>query len=321
MENTILFSIKDFLIFWDSLFFEKINYPSLGIFRIFIGIIYLCKMFLLLNKRYEYFGVNGFYPYDSWKIDYKKNIYFSVFHYLKPNNLSVDIVLFSSIISALFLTIGFCTEIFCVISYLLFLSLNHRNLFIWNAGDSLFRIILFLLIFSGCGYYMSIDNIIYNRKQLDIYIEPWIVRLIQIVLVTVYFHAFYSKLQNSELWIKGTGLYYSLNNKMVTRYCPNLNKYVFVFLNYATLIAESVLVLGIFFEETSTFCIFILMFMHLLFEIFLRINLFGPIMIACLILFLNNNIIIKILSEFELVLTKSIFSGIFYSCEQLSCLG
>jgi hypothetical protein len=34
-----------------------------------------------------------------------------------------------------------------------------------------------------------------------------------------------------------------------------------------------------------------------LFEIFLRLNFFGIIMVSCLILFLNNNDIIKILTH------------------------
>lgn len=297
VESNNLFTIKDFINCWDNLFFEKINYPSLGVFRILIGIICLCKIFLLLRNRYEYFGAKGFYPHEAWEIDYKKDTYLSVFHYLKPNNFSVDLVLFFSIISSLFLTIGFCTEFFCSIIYCLFVSLNHRNLYIWNSGDCLLRIILFLLIFSGCGYYLSVDNIIYNRSQLDFCIVPWIVRLIQIVVLNVYFHAVYTKLQNGEVWLKGTGLYYSLSNKMVNRYLltPYINKYIFVFLNYAILLVESIIVLGLLFEETSTICVFFLIFVHLLFEILLRLNLFGTIMIACLLLFLKNDTMLFVL--------------------------
>lgn len=288
------------LVYFEDLFGE-INIPSLGITRILFGIICLCKIYLLLKNRYEYFGVKGFYPYKTWEINCKKNEHFSVFHYLKPNNFSVDFVLFFGAISSFFLTIGFCTEVSCFITFCLITSLNNRNQFIFNGGDSLLRIMLFLLIFSNCGFYISVDNAIYNRKQLEICINPWIVRLMQIVVIKVYFGAFYAKLLCSDLWLKGTGLYYSMNTKIANRYDLNkyLNRPAFIFLNYAILAAESVLVLGLIFKETSTICVFILIFMHLLFEIFLRINLFGIIMVACLFLFLRSdviNIFIKLLN-------------------------
>lgn len=296
-----MFTINNFIICWYNLFFDKINYPSLGIFRILIGIVCLLKIFLVSKNRYEYFGVKGFYPYRTWENDHKKHMYFCVFHYLKQNDFSVDMVLILSAISSFFLTIGFLTEFSCLVIYCLIVSLNHRNIYIWNSGDCLLRIMLFLLIFSGCGYYLSVDNIIYNRSQLEICISPWIVRLMQIVLLNVYFHAFYTKMHNSDSWIKGMGLYYSLSNKMVARYnlIPYINKYIFIFSNYITLLAESVLVLGLLFKETSTICVFLLIIMHLLFEIFLRLNLFGITMIACLILFLENDIIIKLLTEIK----------------------
>ena len=294
-----MFYFKDFIDCWNNLFFDQINYPSLGIFRILIGIICLFKLFLLLSNRYEYFGAKGNYPYNSWKNYYEKNYYFSIFHYLKPNDFSVDIVFFLGIVFSLFLILGFCTEISCFVTYLLWLSLHHRNVYMFNSGDCLLRIMLLLLIFSGCGYYISFDNVIHHRKQLDLCISPWIVRLMQIILLNVYFQSVYSKLHYSEVWIKGTGAYYSLNNKSVNRYDLSLflNKYVFIFLNYNILIAESIIVLGLIFKETSTICVFILIIIHVLFEIFLRLNFFGIIMVSCLILFLNNNDIIKILTH------------------------
>lgn len=298
MEDGFLFAIKDLIVFFDDLFFNKTNYPSLGLFRILVGLICLFKILSLLRYRYEYFGIKGAYPHRVWENDHKKNIFLSVFHYLKPNNFNLNLILFSIIISSLFLTIGFCTELSCFITYFLLLSLHHRNIYIINSGDCLLRIMLFLLIFSGCGYYISVDNIIYNREQLNACISPWIVRLMQILLLNVYFHSVYAKLHNSEVWINGTGLYYSLNNKSVSRYDLNLylNKYAFIALNYGILIAQSVLVLGMLFKETSTISVFLLLFMHLFFEILLRLNFFGVIMMACLILFLNNEIIIKILT-------------------------
>lgn len=276
-----------------EILFDKINIPFLGISRILFGAICLCKLYLLLKNRHEYFGPTGFYPYKMWEIDCKKNKHFCIFHYLKPNNSSVNFVLLLGIIFSFFLMVGFCTEISCFATFCLITSLNSRNQFIFNSGDSLLRIMLFLLIFSNCGFYISVDNVLYNRKQLDIFIDPWVVRLMQIVVMKVYFQAFFSKLLGSDVWRKGIGLYYSMNTKIANR-CdlnPYLNKFAFIFLNYAILAAESIFVLGLLFNNTSTICVFILIFMHLLFEIFLRINLFGIIMVACLFLFLRSDII------------------------------
>jgi hypothetical protein len=282
----------NFLIdYWDNLFFHKINCPFLGLFRILIGIVCLCKLFLLFKNRYEYFGEKGLYPHNIWRNHWKNHL--SIFLYLKPNNINVDIIFFFSAISFFLLTIGFCTEVFCFISFFLFTSLNNRNCYIFNSGDSLLRILLFLMIFSSCGFYMSLDNIVYEREQLNALINPLTTRFIQIVVIKVYIHAFYSKLLFSNFWREGTGLYYSISNLWVARYNlnPYINKFIFIFLNYATLIAESALVIGLLFKETSTICVFILIFLHLLFEILLRINLFGVIMIACLLLFLRSDLI------------------------------
>lgn len=282
---------NNFVTCWDDLFFNKINIPTLGIFRILIGTVCLCKILLLFTNRYEYFGPKGFFPHNIWKNYWKNHI--SIFHYLEPNNFNVDIILFFSAISFFLLTIGLCTEIVCLVSYFLFSSLTNRSPHIFNSGDSLLRIILLLLIFSNCEFYLSVDNMIYNRDQLDAFISPLFIRLIQIVIIKVYIQAFYSKLLFTDFWLKGTGLYYAMSNLWVARYNTNpyLNKFVFVFLNYSTLFAESVMVLGLFFKETSTICVFFLIFMHLLTEIFLRINLFGITMAACLFLFLKIDIL------------------------------
>jgi hypothetical protein len=111
----------------------------------------------------------------------------------------------------------------------------------------------------------------------------------QIVVIKVYAQSVYAKLFFSDSWRKGTGFYYSMKYKAVNRFKlnPHLNRNIFIFLNYTVLAAESVLALGLIFKETSTICVFLLISMHLLFELFLRINLFGVIMVACLFLFLR----------------------------------
>jgi hypothetical protein len=106
---------------------------------------------------------------------------------------------------------GWKTQPFTIINFILLLSLHHRNPIILQGGDDLLRITLFYMIFLPWGRFYSMDSI--RKKHIDKnnstgFSWIFVVFLINIALV----YLFSALLKTSEEWrITGDAAYYALS--------------------------------------------------------------------------------------------------------------
>jgi hypothetical protein len=291
-----MLSLVDLYNSWQAFFYNPEPAVVMGLYRMCIGLLCCYKAMSLWRNRYAFFGENGWYPYASWINGHSGRNFFSIFKYIQCSNNNINCILGLYFIFSLMLTVGLFTEVSAVCVYLLFISINHRNIYIFNAGDSLLKIILFFLMFSSCGYGLSVDNYINNRDQMEYMINPWVHRILQILLTTVYLQSVYHKINlGGSDWRDGYALHYALNNKMLNRYhiCLNMPMICIMIGTYMVILLELICPVGLWFKETVLVCSLLLLILNICFETILRIGNFGVLMMMNLVLFINASWLIK----------------------------
>ena len=293
-----MFSLYEIWQVWCNIFFAQENATSLGLSRIVMGITLLLKCQMLWNKIDWYFGPNGFYPYYSWKGfgHGQSKLYFSLFHYLYPSLASAYVVFLGLVISSFCLTIGWHSSLSALVALLCWTSMCHRNIYTFNSGDSLIRLLLAMLVFSGCGSALSLDNYLLDKSQIYNTVDPWMIRIMQITCLSVYLQSFYWKMNSGDDWRSGWGLYYSMNNKAYNKWIvtKSWSPIVAMTFNYMMLATQPLCGLGLWFKETNQISLVVLIFMHVCFEFMMRIAYFSGAMICAIVLFIDP----KMLAEF-----------------------
>ena len=275
---------------WTNFFFVEQPSSVIGLFRICMGLIIFIDSLFLFRSSGLCFGTNGTFPLIYWKISGFKNR-FSLFRYLCESDEPVYITMVAMIISSFLFTIGFYTQLSSIVLFICWLSLTHRNVYIYHSGDTLCRLFIFLSMFSCAGYGLSLDNYINSRDQLYTMNSVWCQRLIMIQLTIVYWFAVFFKLKSND-WLEGSAIYYSLLNCTVGRKLvgPTFLKKLCTGLRLSSWLAlamEIFIGFGAWFYETRYIAIWLGICFHIFLEMNFRLGTFSWVMCAGLLLFLD----------------------------------
>jgi len=94
--------------------------------------------------------------------------------------------------------------------FVLILSFEHRDVWVFNSGDLAIRIEALFLAISSCGAALSLDQVRSTGKFWSAQQRPqWPVRLMQLQLSLIYLAAAQAKL-NGNAWTQGTAASYAL---------------------------------------------------------------------------------------------------------------
>ncbi len=114
---------------------------------------------------------------------------------------------------------GVKTRLMAVLLWFLTAMVLDRNPTIRNAGDHVLQNALFVLMFASSGEAWSWDA---TRKRFDQWRtqSPWAIRLLQLLLCSLYTGSAFSKLHGGYFgtWIQGTTLHYVFNDFGLTRW-------------------------------------------------------------------------------------------------------
>jgi hypothetical protein len=124
-------------------------------------------------------------------------------------------------------TIGFCTRVTSVLTWLAALAYVQRNPIILFGQDTMMNLCLFYLMLSPCGTIWSVDALIARyrkakhalaegRKVIATPVAPlvsagFVIRMIQVHYCLMYLSAGLSKLKGNSWW-NGTAPWYTMNN-------------------------------------------------------------------------------------------------------------
>lgn len=189
-------------------------------------------------------------------------------------------------IAGLMLSLGLATRVSAVVCFLSLTSIHHRNPAIFHGGDTVMRLMSFLLIFSPAGNGWSIDAVLDGRWEAEA--DPWCLRLMQIQVALIYLRNVFWKLRGAE-WRQGTAVWYTTNCEAYRRFeIPVwlLSMPLVKLATWGTLVIEFSLGSLIWIAECRTMVMLSGIAFHLVLEIVMNLQLFGYVMIACLLLFL-----------------------------------
>jgi hypothetical protein len=152
--------------------------------------------------------------------------YYSPFFYVSDARILWFIHALHLTVIVLF-TIGFCTRVTSVLTWLAALAYVQRNPIILFGQDTMMNLCLFYLMMSPCGAIWSVDALIARyrrakqalaegRKVVAEPIQPlvsagFVIRMIQVHYCLMYLSAGLSKLKGNSWW-NGTAPFYTMNN-------------------------------------------------------------------------------------------------------------
>ncbi len=201
---------KAWLKAWNTFFLEKQSPLPIALFRIAYGALVIATLFLLRPDWLTWYGPHAWISLPTMQtIEPGRRL--DLFAIIPQTDGWITAFLWIFLTSAILLTVGLFTRINSVIVFLCLVSIQQRNLFITNSGDSFLRVTGFFLMFAPAGAVLSVDRLIrvWQGKEGAVAPprSPWAQRMIQIELALLYFAAFCWKAKG-PLWLHGTALYY-----------------------------------------------------------------------------------------------------------------
>jgi hypothetical protein len=148
-----------------------------------------------------------------------RRLYQQLFVGWADNFALLRVVFWVWVLSTLCLAVGLATRLSAVIVWALTVSFINLNPELHDGGDAVRVMILFLLMFCPSGAAWSLDS---RRqrwlglRQGPVYVPPWPLRLLLILLALIYCSSGLVKLL-SPFWRDGSALYYTLAQLQLTR--------------------------------------------------------------------------------------------------------
>jgi vitamin K-dependent gamma-carboxylase-like protein len=189
---------------WRKFWFELQPAYSLGLVRIAFGVLAIGWTMSLLPDLSALFGPHGIEPRQpgdpfSWGV-------FALFTSDRALLVGWAVLLLSS----LALTIGWHSRLAALAVFVLIMSFQHRDPWVWNSGDVAVRIEALILALSPCGAALSLDQARTAGTFWSAQQRPrWAIRLLQLQMSLIYLASALSKI-NGSTWPQGTAVSYAL---------------------------------------------------------------------------------------------------------------
>jgi uncharacterized membrane protein YphA (DoxX/SURF4 family) len=276
---------------WNEFFFKPQSPTPVCLFRIFYGVIAIANLVILRPEWLMWYGPHAFARLDTIQ-HLNRALNMSLFEILPHTDLATTIFFWVFLVCAIFLTIGFMTRFSAVAVYICLGSIQMRNNFILNSGDTLMLVTGFFLMFAPSGAAFSVDHWLRVRQGRESAIvplsSPWAQRMLQIQTGIVYFATFYWK-SMGVLWMNGTAVYYAMRLEDFHRFpVPPLHSIALIkSLTWLTLLIEFGLGVLIWFKELRYPVLVAGVCLHLGIEYAMNIPLFEWMIVATYVNFIE----------------------------------
>ncbi|MGI8429793.1 MAG: HTTM domain-containing protein [Solirubrobacteraceae bacterium] len=271
---------------WERFWFAPQPTSSLALVRVCFGLVALGWTASLAPDLEGFFGHVGLLsgePRDAgvWGV-------LAVFH----GDLAVQLLFAVLLLSCLALTIGYQTRLAAVLVFVGILSLERRDPYVFNTGDSLVRLIAFYLMLAPAGAALSLDRWRANRER---FWEcppraPWALRLMQIQLSILYLAGLWIKVQGTT-WNDGTAVSYSMRVSDLTRFpLPGFLTHSMLLANvmtFGTLALELSIPILVWSRRLRPWVLLAGVCLHLGIEYSIRVGFFSAAMLTLYVSFLD----------------------------------
>jgi uncharacterized membrane protein YphA (DoxX/SURF4 family) len=273
---------------WQRFFHCPESAESLGLFRMVWGGLLVLNGSLLLRDGIRFFGPCGLVDWVHFTRAFGRSR-FTLFYWLPKTKAAVRLVIWAHIVASFALALGIYSRLSAAIAFVTLVSVHHRNPSVFHSGDSVMRLLTLLLVFSHAGDAYSLDCTFQKQYAAPVS-SPWCLRLMQLQVCIVYLRAVWWKLQGRR-WIDGTAAYYPTQLDIFRRArLPRIlaQRGFIMVATYTVLVTEVALGTVIWIAE----CLYVVLtcgvILHVVCEIFLNVQLFGWVMLASYLLFVDN---------------------------------
>lgn len=178
---------------------------ALSLMRICVAFVILLDLTIRIGDLEAFYANSGATPL-SMIFENAWNDYYISFHAIS-GSWKIQLVIFSmAYFAATMLLIGYRTQLFTVISWLLLLSLHNRNILILQGGDDLLRMTLFWGMFLPWGARYSCDRLLNPTPENSIHVKS--LATLAYLLQISYVYTGSALLKGPEWHTDGTALYY-----------------------------------------------------------------------------------------------------------------
>ncbi len=285
-----MISLKDITSGWNRFFFEPVSPLPIAVYRILFGLGVIANHVLLMPDLHAWFSDRGTISFATGG-RLVGGAGLSLFAVLPPTAFWMWFVWALSFVTALLVTIGLFTRTSSIVLFLTLVTLHHRNPVILNSGDTWFRIAGFFLMFSQAGAALSVDRLVRIARGKESGAPearvPWAMRMIQLQLAFLYFHAFVWK-AIGPMWLSGTAVYYTSRLSEFWRFpVPYVFEHMWTIKiwTWATLVVEFALGTLVWVKELRYWVLLAGLLMHLGIDYSMNIQLFAFVMVSAYVLF------------------------------------
>jgi Vitamin K-dependent gamma-carboxylase len=277
---------------WHEFFFAEQSPLPIAVFRILYGLLVIATLVLLRPDWLAWFGVHGWVS-PATAASLEPGVRLNLFAILPRNDAWIEALFWVFLASAIMLTAGFLTRVNGLLVFLCLTSIQQRNLYITNSGDTFLRLAGFFLIFAPAGAALSLDRLLRVRLGKETPQvqprSPWAQRMIQLELSLLYFVAFVWKLKGSP-WLQGTALSYIYHLDQLRRLpVPSVlfQPWLLKLGSWSALALEFSLGLLVWVKELRYYILALGVLFHLWLEYSLNIPLFQWTVLSAYVLFID----------------------------------
>ncbi len=278
---------------WHGFFHDPISPASVSAFRVLLGLALLANGLLLLPDLRLFFGPDGVLPLGAVRRAYGASR-FNLFYYLPDDLRSVKAVFAAHLLAAALLTAGLFTPAAAALAFVTLASINHRNMALCYGADNILRLMCFLTIFSQAGAMFSVDALLWPGHGGG---SPWAQRLMQLQVALVYARTVEAKLRGKTWW-RGTASYFPTHVRNYARRPLPMaleRPWFFKATTWGTLAIESLIAGGVWLREVRYPLLVAGALFHLGLELTMNVQLFGAVMVSCLVLFVEPTDLLDLL--------------------------
>src|SRR5262249_52609796 len=156
-------SLRSLLRAWEEFFFAKQSPVPIALFRIFYGILVSITLALLRTDWLTWYGVRAWVSLPT-ALKLEPGNRLNLFTLIPQSDAWINALFWVALRSAILLTLGFLTRINSIVVFVCLTSIQQRNLYSTQGGDTFLRLAGFFLIFAPAGAALSVDRLIHIRR-------------------------------------------------------------------------------------------------------------------------------------------------------------
>lgn len=240
--------MKNFGLRFGQFWFGPKGTTGFALMRVAFGLVAFSSFVLQWKEVTRFYSEAGFMSNSVMAEFLRADFRYSVLNFVADPTL-VFLIYLLFLIALVLVILGIWTRPAMIVSAILLFSFHERNPYILAGGDTLIRLIAFVLVFAPCDRSYSMKNL---RRRLKYWLEKrknappltmpaWPYRLHLWQIIVMYTASVWTKLLGT-MWADGSATAITIHHEHFTRlpiWAADRLEPFWIFMNYFTLVTQS----------------------------------------------------------------------------------